>query len=103
VTGIPYGRAGAMFTLRADHDEGDYLCSRSPRRAEYWQRGDPTTGLPAAALKRLWAGSEVAVDPMVRARGPVAKAHHQEVHTAGWFREVAADRVEPTLSVGGAA
>jgi hypothetical protein len=92
-----------MFTLRQDHDEGDYLCSRSPRRTEYWQRGDPTTGLPVAALWRPRAASELAVDPMVRARVAVAEAHQRQVHAAGRSREVAADRVEPTLNVGGAA
>jgi hypothetical protein len=125
VTGVPYGSGGVMFGLRADHDEGDCLCSRSPRRAEYWQRGDPMTGLPVAPVWRPRAATEVAVDPMVRVRSAVGEAHQRlaahgrqaaewgqvrqvarwlaEDQAAGGSRREGVERGAPDLAAGGAA
>jgi hypothetical protein len=122
VTGVPYGSSGVMFGLRPDHDQGDCLCLRSPRRAEYWQRGCPTTGLPVAPVSRPRTASRAAVDPMVRA---VVEAHQSvtahgqlaaeqcrvrqvarwqgQDQAAGASRREGADRGAPDLAAGGAA
>lgn len=68
-----------MFGLREDHDVAArcVLCSPLPARVDFWQRGDPTTGLSVAPAWRSRAASEGAVDPMVRAREAVARAHQR--------------------------
>jgi hypothetical protein len=90
-----------MFTLREDHDEGDYLCSPLPDREEFWQRGCPTTGLPVAPAWRPQSASETTGDPMVRARVAVVEADQRvaaqlaeqegrERQAAGWHAEIQA-------------
>ena len=125
MTGVPYGSSGVMFGLRPDHDQGDCLCSRSPRRAEYWQRGCPTTGLPVAPVWRARSADRAAADSIVRARSAVLEAdqrvaaHGRQVAERGQVRQVArwqaedqaadqsrregADQGTPNHAAGGAA
>lgn len=90
MTAIPYGSGGVMFGLRADHDVGECrLCSPLPARAEFWQRGCPTTGLPVAPVWRARVADESGADPLDRPREAVAQV-----------QRVVADRpdVAPTWS-----
>lgn len=74
MTAIPYGLSGVMFGLREDHDDeyGDCVCS--PLSLGWaWQRGCPTTDLPAAPLWRPHsAEGSTAADSVDRARRAVA-------------------------------
>lgn len=115
----PYGRAGVTFGLRNDHDvDEEYaelcqLCSPLPVRSEYWQRGCPTTGLSVAPVWRPRVVSEVAVDPLVRARTAVTQAHQrmaaqlteqgQARPVVRWQAEDMADRGGCERVAGGAA
>ncbi|MGH3975012.1 MAG: hypothetical protein ACRDS9_17030 [Pseudonocardiaceae bacterium] len=80
MTGIPYGANGLMISLREDHDDPQYgdcsLCSPVPDW-DRWQRGCPTTDLPAAPLWRARSTAR-AVDPLAQARHAVTDLRQRQ-------------------------
>jgi hypothetical protein len=76
-----------MFGLRADHDADEYgecrLCSPLPVRAEFWQRGCPTTGLPVAPVWAPRVAGESGADPLDRVRGAVAQVQRAVAQRQG--------------------